>query len=176
MASIKADGIQVAGDYQRPEVDRRALATRHEEEGYLERMSLTYRHGVDGWLEDCTVLTQPWGFELPELTIPASVWYGTADVLGPAATTSTPQRPCPGRPGPRGNLRLADGSVSLAGRIRVTPQAAGPDTSSQRDQAAAGSPPSSPVGQPEPQSAERLAYSIAEAARLTGLWRDLLYD
>jgi excisionase family DNA binding protein len=32
------------------------------------------------------------------------------------------------------------------------------------------------VGQPEPDPAERLAYSIDEAARLTGLSRDLLYD
>jgi pimeloyl-ACP methyl ester carboxylesterase len=81
MASIEAGGIQVAGDYQLPEVDRRALAARHEEDGYRERMSLTYRHGVDGWLEDCIALTRPWGFELSELTSPTSVWYGTADVL-----------------------------------------------------------------------------------------------
>jgi excisionase family DNA binding protein len=31
-------------------------------------------------------------------------------------------------------------------------------------------------GKQEPDSAERLAYSIDEAARLTGLSRDLLYD
>ena len=31
-------------------------------------------------------------------------------------------------------------------------------------------------GQPEPDPPERLAYSIDEAARLTGLSRDLLYD
>ena len=81
MASIEAGGIQVAGDYQLPEVDRRALAARHEEDAYRERMSLTYRHGVDGWLEDCVALTRPWGFGLSELTSPTSVWYGTADVL-----------------------------------------------------------------------------------------------
>jgi excisionase family DNA binding protein len=33
-----------------------------------------------------------------------------------------------------------------------------------------------PADQPEPDPAERLAYSIDEAARLTGLSRDLLYD
>lgn len=33
------------------------------------------------------------------------------------------------------------------------------------------------IGQPEPHPpAERLAYSVDEAARLTGLSRDLLYD
>jgi excisionase family DNA binding protein len=37
--------------------------------------------------------------------------------------------------------------------------------------------PSKLPGQPEPgPSAERLAYSVDEAARLTGLSRDLLYD
>jgi excisionase family DNA binding protein len=32
------------------------------------------------------------------------------------------------------------------------------------------------AAQPEPGSGERLAYSVDEAARLTGLSRDLLYD
>jgi excisionase family DNA binding protein len=32
------------------------------------------------------------------------------------------------------------------------------------------------VGQPKPDSADRLAYSIDEVVRLTGLSRDLLYD
>jgi excisionase family DNA binding protein len=38
-------------------------------------------------------------------------------------------------------------------------------------------PGSGPPGQPAPDApAERLAYSVDEAARLTGLSRDLLYD
>jgi excisionase family DNA binding protein len=42
---------------------------------------------------------------------------------------------------------------------------------------AARSPAATKPGRPEPgRSAERLAYSIDEAARLTGLSRDLLYD
>jgi excisionase family DNA binding protein len=41
---------------------------------------------------------------------------------------------------------------------------------------AASSPPSPQASQAGPESAERLAYSIDEAARLTGLSRDLLYD
>jgi pimeloyl-ACP methyl ester carboxylesterase len=85
MASLEAGGLQVAGDYQLLEADRRALAARHQEQGYLERMRLTYRDGVDGWIEDCLALTRPWGFDLPELTTPTSVWYGTADVLASRA-------------------------------------------------------------------------------------------
>jgi excisionase family DNA binding protein len=40
----------------------------------------------------------------------------------------------------------------------------------------ASSPPALEPGQAEPDPAARLAYSIDEAARLTGLSRDLLYD
>ena len=42
---------------------------------------------------------------------------------------------------------------------------------------AARSPAATKPGRPEPgRAAERLAYSVDEAARLTGLSRDLLYD
>jgi hypothetical protein len=85
LASVEAGGLQVVDDYELPEVDRRALAARHEEEGYLERMRSAYHDGVDGWIDDCVALTRPWGFELSELTAPASVWYGTADVLASRA-------------------------------------------------------------------------------------------
>jgi len=41
---------------------------------------------------------------------------------------------------------------------------------------AVGKPAARVPGQPGPDLAERLAYSVDEAARLTGLSRDLLYD
>lgn len=85
MASIDTGGIQVAGDYQLPDVDLRALAARREEDGFLERMDLTYRQGVDGWIDDCIAFTQPWEFELSQLTTPTSIWYGPADVLASRA-------------------------------------------------------------------------------------------
>ncbi|GIH96771.1 alpha/beta hydrolase [Planobispora siamensis] len=81
LAGVEAGGLQVADAYQLPEADRRALARRHHEDGYLQRMRLTYRDGVDGWVDDCIALTRPWGFEVSTLTTPTSVWYGTADVL-----------------------------------------------------------------------------------------------
>ena len=50
-----------------------------------------------------------------------------------------------------------------------------PDSRDTPPTATAPAPPG--TGQPEPHpAAERLAYSVAEAARLTGLSRDLLYD
>jgi excisionase family DNA binding protein len=53
----------------------------------------------------------------------------------------------------------------------------GPPAPDRRTPAATPSPATSETGQsgPDP-AAERLAYSVDEAARLTGLSRDLLYD
>ncbi len=62
-----------------------------------------------------------------------------------------------------------------AGHARPGPGPAPPD----HDQATSpgpGSPRALEPGRPEPDPAERLAYSIDEAAHLTGLSRDLLYD
>lgn len=81
MSSVEAGGLQVVGDYELPASDRRGLAARHQEDGYLERMELTYRQGVDGWIDDTIALTRPWGFELSAITVPTSIWYGPADVL-----------------------------------------------------------------------------------------------
>ena len=52
----------------------------------------------------------------------------------------------------------------------------GTDGSGSGDPARCRQPAALEPGQPEPDPAERLAYSIDEAARLTGLSRDLLYD
>ena len=51
-----------------------------------------------------------------------------------------------------------------------------PPDQDQATQHGASSPRALEPGQPEPDPAGRLAYSIDEAARLTGLSRDLLYD
>jgi pimeloyl-ACP methyl ester carboxylesterase len=81
IAELEAGGVQVADDYHLPEVDRRALAARREEDGFLDRMRSTYVDGVDGWVDDCLALTRPWGFEVSAVTVRTSIWYGTADVL-----------------------------------------------------------------------------------------------
>jgi pimeloyl-ACP methyl ester carboxylesterase len=81
IATIEAGGIQVAADYELPESDRRALDDRRAEDGYLERMRATYTGGVDGWIDDCIAMTRPWGFDLAEIAVPTSVWYGIDDVL-----------------------------------------------------------------------------------------------
>jgi excisionase family DNA binding protein len=50
-----------------------------------------------------------------------------------------------------------------------------PDTDQATARTSSG-PPALEQSQPEPDPAARLAYSIGEAAQLTGLSRDLLYD
>lgn len=85
MATIEAGGIQVSAEYELAESDRRALAERRAEDGFHERMRATYVGGVDGWIDDCIALTRPWGFDLAEITVPTSVWYGPDDALGPIA-------------------------------------------------------------------------------------------
>jgi excisionase family DNA binding protein len=57
-------------------------------------------------------------------------------------------------------------------RTSVDPDSPGRDHANP----AASSLPSLEAGKPGPESADRLAYSIDGAARLTGLSRDLLYD
>lgn len=85
VTAMERGGIQVADDYDLPEDDRRALAARRAEAGYLDRMRATYIGGVDGWIDDGIAFTHPWGFELTEVAVPVSVWYGRQDVLGPQA-------------------------------------------------------------------------------------------
>ncbi len=42
-------------------------------------------HGVDGWLDDDFAFTQHWGFDLADITVPVSIWHGTADWTIPFA-------------------------------------------------------------------------------------------
>ena len=61
------------------------MAARQAEDDYVERMRVTYIEGVEGWVEDCVALTRPWGFDLGEVMVPTSIWFGTADVLASRA-------------------------------------------------------------------------------------------
>lgn len=87
MEAVEAGGVQVAADYQLPASDRVALAARHAEPDYQDRMRATYVEGIDGWIDDCLAFTQPWGFDLNALAGPVSVWYGAQDVLASRAHT-----------------------------------------------------------------------------------------
>ena len=43
------------------------------------------RAGYWGWVDDDLAFTQPWGFDLGEISVPVEVRYGAKDTLVPAA-------------------------------------------------------------------------------------------
>lgn len=67
-----------------PDIDRAALTGEFGEDiasGFREAM----RSGVDGWLDDDLAFTRPWGFGLAEISVPAMLWHGSADLMVPVA-------------------------------------------------------------------------------------------
>lgn len=85
LASIEAGGLQVTADYQLPESDRVALASRQAEADYRERMRATYRDGINGWIDDGLAFTRSWGLQLSSVAVPVSIWFGVHDVLASPA-------------------------------------------------------------------------------------------
>jgi pimeloyl-ACP methyl ester carboxylesterase len=83
VAAVEAGQVQVAPDYHLPDADVAALRARLAEPGHGQRTRLAYVGGVDGWVDDLLAMTRPWGFELAQLAVPVSVWYGPGDVLSP---------------------------------------------------------------------------------------------
>jgi pimeloyl-ACP methyl ester carboxylesterase len=67
-----------------PEIDKDVLTG-----GYADQMAAETRraleHGMDGWIDDDLAFTSPWGFELGDIQIPATVWQGDLDLMVPFA-------------------------------------------------------------------------------------------
>ena len=65
-----------------PEIDRAALS-----DEYGEDMAASFqealRVGVEGWLDDDLAFLDDWGFGLDEISVPTSLWQGTADLMVP---------------------------------------------------------------------------------------------
>lgn len=67
-----------------PDADRAVLTGE-----YAEDLAASFREGlrpgVDGWLDDDLAFVSPWGFSLDEITLPVSLWQGSADLMVPFA-------------------------------------------------------------------------------------------
>ena len=73
------------------------------------------RTGVEGWLGDDLAFTSPWGFALEEISVPALIWQGSADLMVPFAHGQWLASHLPGavahlEPG-EGHLSVALGAV-----------------------------------------------------------------
>jgi pimeloyl-ACP methyl ester carboxylesterase len=65
-----------------PDVDRAEITGE-----FGEDMAASFREavraGVEGWLDDDLAFASPWGFSLDEISVPAMIWQGTADLMVP---------------------------------------------------------------------------------------------
>jgi pimeloyl-ACP methyl ester carboxylesterase len=66
-----------------PGVDRRALEQPGMREVFLAGNTEAFRCGSRGVAQDLRVLTQPWGFQLGSIKVPASIHHGDADTTVP---------------------------------------------------------------------------------------------
>jgi pimeloyl-ACP methyl ester carboxylesterase len=67
-----------------PDVDR-AVLTGEFGEDMAASFHEAVRTGVDGWLDDDLAFTTSWGFGLEEISVPAMIWQGSADLMVPFA-------------------------------------------------------------------------------------------
>jgi pimeloyl-ACP methyl ester carboxylesterase len=67
-----------------PDVDK-AVLTGEFGEDLAASFREAVRTGVDGWLDDDLAFTNPWGFGLDEVSAPALIWQGSADLMVPFA-------------------------------------------------------------------------------------------
>ena len=67
-----------------PDVDR-AMLTDEFGEDLAANFREAVRTGVDGWLDDDLAFARPWGFDLGEISVPTTIWHGTADLAVPVS-------------------------------------------------------------------------------------------
>jgi pimeloyl-ACP methyl ester carboxylesterase len=93
-----------------PPVDRAALTG-----DLADALAADTRHsleqGIAGWHDDDLAFTRPWGFELPSIGVPLSIWQGGQDRMVPFAHGAWLAQQVPGV---RAHLLPEHGHLSLA--------------------------------------------------------------
>jgi pimeloyl-ACP methyl ester carboxylesterase len=84
LRTATAEGIIISLNSVLPAVDK-AVITDEFGEDLAAQFHEALRIGVDGWLDDDLAFTQPWGFDLSEITGPTMIWQGDADLMVPFA-------------------------------------------------------------------------------------------
>ena len=128
LTEVTGADIVASLDVMLPDVDRAALTGEFGEDiaaGFREAV----RPGVEGWLEDDIAFTEPWGFEMAEISVPTMIWQGSADLMVPFAhgqwlTSRLPGASAHLEPG-EGHLsvglgaldRMLDELVTVGGRL-----------------------------------------------------------
>ena len=82
LKSITAADVAASLETLLPDVDR-AVLTGEFGEDMADSFREAVRAGVDGWLDDDLAFASPWGFGLEEISVPAMIWQGSADLMVP---------------------------------------------------------------------------------------------
>jgi hypothetical protein len=45
----------------------------------MARLRATLVDSIDGWVDDNLAFAHPWGFEMKDIAVPVSIWYGRVD-------------------------------------------------------------------------------------------------
>lgn len=110
LKGVTADGITASLETLLPDVDRDVLTGEFGEDLAAEFREAV-RAGVEGWLEDDLAFTGPWGFGLEEISVPAMIWQGSADLMVPFVHG---QWLASHVPGASAHLEQGEGHLSIA--------------------------------------------------------------
>jgi pimeloyl-ACP methyl ester carboxylesterase len=110
LAGVTGDQVAAALGGLVSDVDKAALTGEFAD--YVAAMLHdSVRDGIWGWFDDDRAFTRPWGFDLPAIRVPVSVWQGAQDLMVPFAHG---QWLAAHVPGARPMLRPEHGHLSLA--------------------------------------------------------------
>jgi len=82
LKDITAADVAAALETLLPDVDK-AVLTGEFAEDLAASFREAVRTGAEGWLDDDLAFTSPWGFSVDEVSVPAMIWQGSADLMVP---------------------------------------------------------------------------------------------